>query len=47
LPLADATQQFQSDYIMQHVQRARGNMTAAAENLGMSRVRRDTQLALF
>jgi len=37
LPLADATQQFQSEYIKQHVQRARGNMTAAAEKLGLHR----------
>ena len=31
LPLADATQQFQTEYIKQHIERARGNMTAAAE----------------
>jgi Nif-specific regulatory protein len=36
-PLADATQQFQTEYIQRHVQRARGNMTAAAEKLGLHR----------
>jgi Nif-specific regulatory protein len=36
-PLADATQQFQSQYIQQHIERARGNMTAAAERLGLHR----------
>jgi Nif-specific regulatory protein len=35
--LADATQQFQIDFIQQHIQRARGNMTAAAEKLGLHR----------
>ena len=36
-PLADATHQFQVEYIQRHVQRARGNMTAAAEKLGLHR----------
>ena len=36
-PLAEATQQFQTEYIQRHVQRARGNMTAAAEKLGLHR----------
>jgi Nif-specific regulatory protein len=37
LPLAEATEQFQTEYIKQHIQRARGNMTAAAERLGLHR----------
>jgi Nif-specific regulatory protein len=36
-PLAEATQQFQTEYIQQHIERARGNMTAAAERLGLHR----------
>ncbi|MEX2176571.1 MAG: sigma-54-dependent Fis family transcriptional regulator [Pirellulaceae bacterium] len=36
-PLAEATQQFQTEYIQQHIQRVRGNMTAAAERLGLHR----------
>lgn len=35
--LADATRQFQSDYIERHIKRARGNMTDAAERLGLHR----------
>jgi Nif-specific regulatory protein len=37
LPLAEASEQFQTEYIKQHIQRARGNMTAAAERLGLHR----------
>jgi transcriptional regulator with GAF, ATPase, and Fis domain len=37
LPLAEATEQFQTEYIKQHIQRVRGNMTAAAERLGLHR----------
>ncbi len=36
-PLAEATEPFQTEYIKQHIQRARGNMTAAAERLGLHR----------
>jgi Nif-specific regulatory protein len=36
-PLAEATHEFQTEYIKQHIQRARGNMTAAAEKLGLHR----------
>jgi Nif-specific regulatory protein len=36
-PLGEATQQFQTHYIQQHIERARGNMTAAAERLGLHR----------
>ena len=36
-PLSEATQHFQIEYIQQHIQRARGNMTAAAERLGLHR----------
>jgi Nif-specific regulatory protein len=37
LPLADATREFQVEYIKRHVDRQRGNMTAAAEKLGLHR----------
>jgi Nif-specific regulatory protein len=37
LPLAEATEHFQTEYVKQHIQRARGNMTAAAERLGLHR----------
>jgi Nif-specific regulatory protein len=37
LPLADATDQFQRDYIESHIRRAHGNMTEAAESLGLHR----------
>ncbi len=37
LPLAEATEQFQTEYIKQHIGRVRGNMTAAAERLGLHR----------
>jgi len=37
MALAEATEQFQTEYIKQHIQRARGNMTAAAERLGLHR----------
>ena len=37
LPLAEATDQFQTEYIKQHIGRSRGNMTAAAERLGLHR----------
>jgi Nif-specific regulatory protein len=36
-PLADATREFQIEYIKRHVERLRGNMTAAAEKLGLHR----------
>ena len=36
-PLAEATRQFQSEYIQRHIERLRGNMTAAAEKLGLHR----------
>ncbi|MDX1944370.1 MAG: sigma-54-dependent Fis family transcriptional regulator [Pirellulaceae bacterium] len=36
-PLAEATHQFQTEYIRQHIDRARGNITAAAEKLGLHR----------
>jgi Nif-specific regulatory protein len=36
-PLAEATERFQTDYIRQHIDRSRGNMTAAAEKLGLHR----------
>lgn len=36
-PLADATREFQIEYIKAHIERARGNMTAAAERLGLHR----------
>lgn len=37
LPLGDATRDFQVSYINQHIKRAGGNMTAAAEKLGLHR----------
>jgi len=37
LPLGDATQQFQSEYIKRQIERLRGNMTAVAEKLGLHR----------
>jgi Nif-specific regulatory protein len=37
LPLADATREFQTQYIKRHIDRVRGNMTAAAEKLGLHR----------
>jgi Nif-specific regulatory protein len=37
LPLADATREFQRDYIQRHIERVRGNMTAAAEQMGLQR----------
>jgi Nif-specific regulatory protein len=36
-PLADATREFQIEYIKRHIERLRGNMTAAAEKLGLHR----------
>ena len=36
-PLADATKQFQVDYIRKHIERSRGNMTDAASKLGLHR----------
>ena len=37
LPLAEATRQFQADYIQRHIKRAQGNMTDAAERMGLHR----------
>ena len=37
LPLADATRQFQCDYIQRHIDRAKGNMTDAATRMGLHR----------
>ena len=37
LPLAAATREFQRDYIQRQLDRVRGNMTAAAEQLGLQR----------
>ncbi len=37
LPLTEATQQFQCDYIQRHIKRAKGNMTDAAEQMGLHR----------
>jgi DNA-binding NtrC family response regulator len=37
LPLADATREFQRDYIQRQIDRVRGNMTSAAEQLGLQR----------
>lgn len=37
LPLTEATQKFQTQYIDRHIQAARGNMTDAAERLGLHR----------
>jgi Nif-specific regulatory protein len=36
-PLVDATREFQIDYIRRTIERLRGNMTAAAEKLGLHR----------
>jgi len=36
-PLTDATQRFQTEYIKRHIEACRGNMTAAAERLGLHR----------
>ena len=36
-PLADATKQFQAEYIERHVKRTNGNMTDAAQRLGLHR----------
>jgi Nif-specific regulatory protein len=36
-PLAEATRQFQIDYIRRHIESARGNMTDAARRLGLHR----------
>ncbi len=37
LPLTDASRMFQCEYIDQHIRRVGGNMTEAAENLGLHR----------
>jgi transcriptional regulator with GAF, ATPase, and Fis domain len=37
MPLAEATQEFQQEYIKRAIDRARGNMTAASEQLGLQR----------
>ena len=37
LPLADATREFQIEYIRQHIERAGGNMTEAAQRMGLHR----------
>jgi Nif-specific regulatory protein len=37
LPLNDATQRFQIEYITKHVEAVRGNMTDAASRLGLHR----------
>lgn len=37
LPLTEATHEFQIEYIKRHIERARGNMTDAAERLGLHR----------
>lgn len=36
-PLADATKEFQVDYIQRHIKRCRGNMTDAASRMGLHR----------
>ncbi len=36
-PLADATKEFQVDYIQRHIKRCRGNMTDAAARMGLHR----------
>jgi DNA-binding NtrC family response regulator len=36
-PLTEATQRFQTEYIKRHIEACRGNMTAAAERLGLHR----------
>ena len=37
LPLTEATRQFQCDYIQRHIDRAKGNMTDAAQRMGLHR----------
>ncbi len=37
LPLTEATHRFQTDYIERHIKRAKGNMTDAAERMGLHR----------
>ena len=37
LPLGDATKEFQTQYIKKHIERARGNMSRAADCLGLHR----------
>jgi transcriptional regulator with GAF, ATPase, and Fis domain len=37
LPLAEATRQFQCDYIQRHIDRTKGNMTDAATRMGLHR----------
>jgi transcriptional regulator with GAF, ATPase, and Fis domain len=37
LPLSEATEQFQSEYIKRKIEQLRGNMTAVADNLGLHR----------
>jgi Nif-specific regulatory protein len=37
LPLSQATDQFQVEYIKRHIQRARGNMSEAAKRMGLHR----------
>jgi Nif-specific regulatory protein len=37
LPLAEATKEFQREYIDRYIERTRGNMTSAAEQLGLQR----------
>jgi transcriptional regulator with GAF, ATPase, and Fis domain len=36
-PLTEATRKFQVEYIKKHIEQARGNMTAAAERMGLHR----------
>ena len=36
-PLAEATKQFQADYIERHIKRTKGNMTDTAQRLGLHR----------
>ena len=36
-PLAEATRKFQVEYVKKHIEQARGNMTAAAERMGLHR----------
>ncbi len=37
LPLAQATDKFQTEYIQKHIERARGNMSEAAKRMGLHR----------
>ena len=37
MPLTDATREFQVDYIQRHIDRCGGNMTEAAERMGLHR----------